>query len=59
VVVTETFIPSSETDNEAEGPEALATRFPEANDIVTSGSREMKLVAPTSMGISALPGVEI
>ena len=59
MVVTETFIPSSETDNEADGPDALATRLPEASDIVTSGSREMKLVAPTSMGMSEFPGVDI
>ena len=58
-VVTAALRPSSEISRLALGPDAVATRLPVASDSDTAGSLDTKLVAPTSTGMSALPGVEI
>ena len=51
------MFPSADVVNEAPGPEAVATKFPDANVSCTEGSFDTMEFSPTSTGMLALPGV--
>ena len=57
VVTVTCMFPSAEVSSEAPGPEADATKLPDARVSCTAGSFDTMEFSPTSTGMFALPGV--